>query len=132
MKILHIAITAALMAVPALAFAPGAAQARNTSSDGSSCASGLARMIDHAPPMNMSVIATAKSARLSSVNNCALANVMASLAAKGGTYVRPQIQSNPDLLKELQSRGYTSADIVGASYDNGLVTIYVKAPFDFN
>ena len=125
MKILiTAAASAALLAV--LALAPVAAVA-DSSSDCRSCASGLARSIDTSQRLGPDAISAATSAIIEPVNRCAASDVTSSLASKGGTYVQPEIQANPQLVSKLQSQGYGPADILGASLDNNLLTIYVTA-----
>lgn len=120
-------ITAAVSAALLVMLALSPAAVADSSSDGRSCASGLARSIDTSRRLGPDTISAATSAIIEPVNRCAASDVTSSLASKGGTYVQPEIQANPQLVSKLQSQGYGPADILGASLDNNLLTIYVTA-----
>lgn len=72
-----------------------------------------------------SSIATATTARIVVVSECEAADVSAALAGTGATTLRTAIEANASLTAQIQARGATTADIVGAAMVGDVLTIYV-------
>ena len=111
---LSVALLAVTMVAPSVAFA-----ATGT------CASGDASNISTAHRVGPKTLGAAKTAPIVPVPTCELADVSSALGTLGGKTVRKSIEANSALIAEVQSEGYTAADILGASRKATTITIYV-------
>ncbi|HEV7278314.1 MAG TPA: hypothetical protein VGN80_18700 [Devosiaceae bacterium] len=70
-------------------------------------------------------IAAATNARVVLVGDCAADELSSTLASDGSVSVQSAVGSNPELVSQIQARGATVADIIGAAVVAGTLTIYV-------
>ena len=119
-KFMSISLAAALIVVPAATLVPTTSFAAS-----GSCASGMESMIKSSDMLDPGSISSAETANVTPVSDCSSSDVSSALAIKGGTAVRKAIEGNAKLLAELQSQGYTPANVLGASMTGTAITIYV-------
>ena len=72
-------------------------------------------------------ITAATNVRIVLVSDCAADEVTSALATEGATNVRSALQANTAAVAAIQSRGATTADVLGATAEGDLVTVYVNS-----
>src|ERR1700756_646801 len=112
---LSVAVLAAGLFSPSLALAAT-----------SNCAAGDASNITSAHRVTAKSLRAAKDADIVPIASCELPDVSSALGSKGSRSVRRSISGNTALIGEVQSQGYTAADILGATRTGSTITIYVK------
>ena len=70
-------------------------------------------------------IAAATDARVVLVGDCAADELSSTLAGEGALAVQSAVGGNAELVSQIQARGATVADVIGAAVVGGTLTIYV-------
>jgi len=70
-------------------------------------------------------VAGAATANVIPVSKCARDQVSAALAGSGSSEVRRAIEANSALLQAVEAKGFTAADVLGATTNGGAVTVYI-------
>lgn len=85
---------------------------------------GLTAIIDASALVDLAMIAAATSANIVLVSDCAESDISAALAMAGSVAVREAIVANAALSSDLMARGVTEGEIIGATMQGNVLTVY--------
>ncbi len=116
--------TIALALATAMAFAAPTFSFAQDSESMSCTDNGMAAQIEAMGTVDVTLLATAPTVNLVQVSDCDDTTV-AALATVGGTNIRDELSKNAAVVAAVQGRSATIADVIGATVEGDIITVYV-------